>query len=303
MSGIKVRSRIFLHIVFICFPVSFLLAQSAKPKGDFLADSVRIGQPVKYALSFHHPRTMELFFPDSTYSFLPFEFIKKEYFPTKTIDSISVDSVVYTLRTFEIKKNIELSLPVFIVEQGDTIRQYSSHDGISIQQYINEVPDSLQFKSNTNYTTVEPRFNYPYYLTILFLVFLISVLLYFALGKAILRNYRLYMMYNKHVQFLKKFEKLHKEMEESPNVKAMEKVLGEWKDYLTRLEHKPINTFTTTEIISLFNKEDLKESLQQVDRSIYSGSITNDPHGALSVLKKFSNKRYKKRRKELKNGK
>ena len=300
MLEIKVRSGIVLHILFCCFAISSR-AQTTKPQGNFLTDSVKIGEHVKYALSFHHPKTMELFFPDSSYSFLPFEFIRKEYFPTKTTDSISVDSVVYTLRVFEIKKNIELSLPVFIVEQGDTIRQYSTHDGIAIRQYVKEVPDSLQFKSNTGYIPVEHRSNYPYYLTALVLILVITIVLYFALGKAILRNYRLYMMYNNHVQFLRKFEKLHKEMKESPNLAAMETVLSEWKDYLTRLEHTPINTFTTTEIISLFNKEDLKESLQEVDRSIYSASITGDPYKALSVLKKFSNKRYKKRRKELKN--
>jgi exonuclease I len=90
-------------------------------------------------------------------------------------------------------------------------------------------------------------------------------------------------------------------MSNSPNVSAMETVLGEWKNYLARLEQKPINTFTTTEIISLFNKEELKESLQEVDRSIYSGIMAQDPVRALAVLKKFSNKRYKKRRKEVKN--
>jgi hypothetical protein len=300
MSEIKVRSKIILHIVFCCIAISSL-AQTPRPLGNFLTDSIKIGQPVKYALSFHHPKNMELFFPDSTYSFLPFEFIGKEYFPTRTTDSISIDSVVYTLRTFEIKNSIELSLPVFIVEHGDTIRQYSTHDGIGIRQYVKEVPDSLQLINNTIYIPVEQKSNYPYYLTALFLGFLISVFLYFALGKAVLRNYRLYMMYNNHIQFLRKFEKLHKEMQESPNLAAMETILGEWKDYLTRLEHKPINTFTTTEIISLFNKEDLKESLQEVDRTIYSASITGDPYKALSVLKKFSNKRYKKRRKELKN--
>ncbi len=127
------------------------------------------------------------------------------------------------------------------------------------------------------------------------------VLFYFIFGKAVLRNYRLYKMYNHHVQFLLTFDKLLKEMEVSPNLMAMEKVLGEWKNYLTRLEQKPINTFTTTEIISLFNKDELKENLKEVDRSIYSGSITGNPSKALEVLKKFSNKRYKKRRKELRN--
>ncbi len=286
--------------MFLC--IAFVAnAQTVKPKGDFLADTAGIGEPVKYALTFHHHRKMELFFPDSSYSFAPFEFISKEYFPTRTTDTISTDSVVYTLRTFELKNAIELSLPVFIVEQGDTLRQYSTYDRIAIWQYLSKVPDTLVFKTDTVYRVVGQRYNYPYLLTVVFFVLLLFVLFYFILGKAVLRNYRLYKMHNNHVYFLRTFDKLHKEMEVSPNLMAMETVLGEWKNYLTRLEQKPINTFTTTEIISLFNKEELKESLQEVDRSIYSGSITGEPSKALSVLKKFSNKRYKKRRKELRN--
>jgi hypothetical protein len=295
-----VLNKFLLHIALVLIAFSSV-AQHRRPHGKFLKDSVCIGQPVKYSLSFYHNRKAELFFPDSAWSFAPFEYMSKEYFPTHTSDSMSLDSAVYTLRTFEVKNNLELALPVFIIEQGDTIHQFSSHDKIAIKQYIDSVPDTLVFKNDAAYKNVPVKFNYPYYLSFSLLIIVTFVASYFIFGKAIFRNYRLYKMYSNHVLFLRTFDKLQKEMEDSPNLTAMEKVLGEWKNYLTKLEHKPINTFTTTEIISLFNKEELKENLQEVDRSIYSGSITGDPSKALSVLKKFSNKRYKKRRKELKN--
>jgi hypothetical protein len=295
-----VQSRFLLYLGVILIPFSGI-AQPKKPKGEFLVRSIKIGQPVKYSLSFYHDPTMELFFPDSSYSFAPFEFISKEYFPTNTKDRLSLDSAIYTLRTFEVKNSLELALPVFIINQGDTTHQFSSHDKILIKQYVQEPLDSLVLKSDALYEPVSLEFNYPYYAFIVFLIIISLVLIYFVFGKSVLRNYRLYVMYNNHILFLKTFDKLYKEMEVSPNPDAMEKVLGEWKNYLTKLEQKPINTFTTTEIISLFNKEDLKENLQLVDRSIYSGTITGNPCEALDVLKKFSNKRYKKRRKELKN--
>lgn len=292
-------NRLFIHIA-LCILAFSSFAQS-KPEGNFLEDTIKIGQPIKYALRFHHAKNMELYFPDSSYSFAPFEFTSKEYFPTITKDNMSMDSVVYTLRTFEIKNSLDLALPVFIIDQGDTIVQYSSSDRLFIKEYFKEIPDSLIFKSNADYKTVNEKFNYPYYLTFGLVGLMSLTLLYFIFGKTVLRNYRLYVMHNNHSQFLRVFNKLQKEMEDSPNLTAIEKILGEWKNYLTKLEQKPINTFTTTEIISLFNKEELKENLQKVDRSIYSGSITGNPSQALEVLKKFSNKRYKKRRKELKN--
>jgi len=294
-----VLSRLFIYIALYLFAFS-AFAQS-KPKGDFLEDTIKIGQPIKYALRFYHAKNMELYFPDSSYSFAPFEFISKKYFPTTTKDSMSTDSVVYTLRTFEIKNSLDLALPVFVIDQGDTIVQYSSSDRIFIKEYFKEIPDTLIFKSNAGYKVVDEKFNYPYFLTFVLFVLVSLILLYFIFGKTILRNYRLYVMHNNHSQFLRVFNKLQKEMEDAPNLTAIEKILGEWKNYLAKLEQKPINTFTTTEIISLFNKEELKENLQKVDRSIYSGSITGNPSNALEVLKKFSNKRYKKRRKELKN--
>ena len=300
---LRIKEKVHKRILFlVMFSIGMASASAqTKPMGNFLMDSIKIGQPVNYALSFHHSSKVELLFPDSSYQFYPFEFISKKYFPTESKDSLSLDSVIYTLRTFEVKKTLELSLPVFIIDQGDTGKLFSTTDKIDIQQAFAVVPDTLIFKSDANYKKVNLVYNYPYYFTAAVIGFILLILFYFIFGKAVLRNYRLYIIYKNHVQFLRAFDKLHKELEFSPNLLAMEKILGEWKDYLTKLEQKPINTFTTTEIIALFNKEELKENLQKVDRSIYSGSITGEPHIALFVLKKFSNKRYKKRRKELRN--
>ena len=292
-------NKIILYsIVFFSTVSSF--AQT-KPKGTFLVDSIKIGEPVEYSLAFKHSKNIELFFPDSSYQFSPFEFISKKYFPTSTKDSLSLDSVVYTLRTFEVRNSLELAMPIFLIEHGDTVRLYSTSDKINIKQYLSNAPDTLIFKSDSGYTLVDKKYNYPYYSAGLVFMIVFFILFYFIFGKAVLRNYRLYVIYTNHVQFLRTFDKLQKELQLSPNLLSMEKILGEWKNYLTKLEQKPINTFTTTEIIALFNKEELKENLQKVDRSIYSGNITGDPDLALLVLKKFSNKRYKKRRKELKN--
>jgi hypothetical protein len=289
-----------LYIVLLFLYTGQILAQQ-KPVGTFLSDSVRIGEPVKYALVYYHHKNQEVFFPDSIHSFSPFEFIKKKYFPTRTTDTLSIDSVVYTIRTFEVRNNLELSLPVFILDQEDTLREYSTSDRIALKQYIAQMPDTIILRTAADYRTVKLHYNYPYHIATGIVLLLVLLVLYLVFGKTILRHYRLYVMHLKHRQYMKMFDKLQEEMKLMPNVRLMEKVLGEWKDYLTKLEQKPINTFTTTEIIALFNKEGLKESLQIVDRSIYRGILTEQPAEALSVLKKFSNKRYKKRRKELRN--
>jgi len=298
-----IKHILYSSILFVLLNTSLLYAQYITPNGEFISDSIKIGEPVKFALSYRHHKEIEIIFPDSSFLFTPFEYINKEYFPTKTKDSISTDSTIYTLRTFDLQKSLELSLPIFIIEQGDTIRLNSNNDKINIIQYFETIPDSLKLKTNTNYVPVYFQKNYPYIIAAVLISIVFLILFYFMLGKTILKNYKLYIMYNNHRAFLINFERLQKDMLKNPDLQTMEKVLGEWKTYLTKLEQKPINTYTTREIISLFNKDELKENLQEIDRSIYSGNIFGDPSKALGVLRKFSNKRYKKRRKELRNAK
>lgn len=276
-------------------------SQQEKPLGVFIDTIAKVGTPIQYSLSFRHRPDIELFFPDSSYSFSPFEYISRRYYPTKTIDGISLDSVVYLLRTFELSSSLDLSLPVYSVDQGDTSKVLSSSDKITILQYDLESKDSIKLVFDDEFLDIKKQFNYPYYIAYAVGFILIAFLFYIFLGKLIIRNYKVYKMHSNHISFIRTFDKLQYDLQQTPNLVTMEKVLGEWKSYLTKLEQKPINTFTTPEIIMLFNKEELKDNLQEIDRSIYSGSITENPYKAFMALKKFSNKRYKKRRKELKN--
>src|SRR5687768_12536023 len=88
-------------------------AQDIKVSGGFLKDSVQIGEPVAYFLSATYPQSLTVLFPDSTFSFKPFEYNRKRLSPTHTVGGVSHDSVVYYLSTFEVDKIQYLNLPVF----------------------------------------------------------------------------------------------------------------------------------------------------------------------------------------------
>ena len=75
------------------------------------------------------------------------------------------------------------------------------------------------------------------------------------------------------------------------------------KEYLSELEDEPINTYTTTEIITLYNKEELKISLQEIDRYIYKGEVASNTEDALENLSRFSSQEYKRIREGLQRGK
>ena len=106
------------------------------PKGKFLSDSVKVGLPVKYALSYRHKATADIFFPDSSYNFTPFELVKREYFNTITDENGSLDSVVYTLISFEVSPVQELSLPVYVLTKRDCTRVFSPIDYVILNSII-----------------------------------------------------------------------------------------------------------------------------------------------------------------------
>src|SRR5215203_6074836 len=106
--------HVFLFILFsaittICFPQRITL------NAAFASDTTRIGDNIYFYLTARYPKTQQVVFPDSSFSFSPFELLKKDYFPTRSNDSTSYDSAVYSLRTFEIEKQQSLRLPVFII--------------------------------------------------------------------------------------------------------------------------------------------------------------------------------------------
>src|SRR5689334_85076 len=79
----KKRFYLLTTLFYILFFPS-IRAQEIKVKAKFDGDSVKIGKPVEFFLTAHYPEKLNLLFPDSTFSFAPFELQKKIYFPTKT---------------------------------------------------------------------------------------------------------------------------------------------------------------------------------------------------------------------------
>jgi hypothetical protein len=273
----------------------------AQVNAVFLEDSMKIGEPVRYAFSFSHSPETEILMPDSSYNFYPFEFIRKEYFPTKTYDNISHDSVIYYLRTFETAKIQRYSLPAFIVSNGDSIPKYPQADSIHLKELIKTLPENIILQESTAINRIEKKYNYPYTIAISILVILALVIAFLSLGKPAGKRYRLFIVRRSHQNFLKNYTHLEDDFSRTMNITTIEQALSLWKTYISRLENKPVNTFTTTELIALYNKEELKTGLQTIDKAIYGGLISEDTEQALIILRKFSEKRFRKIKKGIAN--
>ena len=185
-------------LIMACLP---LWAQQQEPRkvdvhGGFVTDSVKIGERTAFYLSTHYPTELTVLLPDSAFSFAPFEYEDRQYFPTQSRGGRSVDSVVYYLSTFEVDALQTLSLPAFVVNERDCTEVLSSGDTIRLMQLVRQMPDSvtaekLPLRESTAFADVPGTFNYPLFLIIGSAVLVVLVVLALVFGKRIRRHFKI----------------------------------------------------------------------------------------------------------------
>ncbi|MEQ8363628.1 MAG: hypothetical protein RH948_12215 [Cyclobacteriaceae bacterium] len=281
-------------------------AQEVEVRGQFRTDSIKIGQPFPYSLSATYPKSNTVLFPDSTFSFEPFEIDHKKYFATKTTGETSYDSVVYFLTSFEIDTIQRISLPVFVVNRADCTAVYAQPDSVFLQQMVAEVPDSvsveqLPLKINTAYQTVSWLLNYPLLLIIGGVLIVLIIIIWIVFGKRIRQYFVLKKLNKGYTQFKEDFESAIHELENSYSTQRAETTLSMWKQYMEQLLSKPYTKYTTKEIFLMVKNEKLAGALKQIDRTIYSGGRTLES-APLYDLKEYTEQKFHDKVQEVKNG-
>ena len=275
-------------------------------QGRFLADSIKIGEQIPYSLTVRYPSSLNLVFPDSTFSFAPFEIQKKKYFPTLSKNNISYDSTVYFLTTFEIDSIQILRLPIFSIHAKDCTAFFASPDTIFLKQLIKVVPDSiaaqeLPLKTNTAYQNVKWLLNYWVFIIIISALLISAVTVWLIFGKRIKRYFILRRLQRKHNSFLQKFSKSTEQLRSGFTVKLAENMLVVWKGYMEELMAQPFTTATSKEILQREKDETLGKALQSVDRMIYKA---NDSYSeeAIASLNQYAQQRFVSKVEEIKHG-
>jgi hypothetical protein len=280
------------------FSVQEMVAQEIKPRAYFSKDTVQIGEHVDFTMVLDYPRGMEVLFPDSTYNYQPFEFLEKSYLSTVSNQSVSNDSVVYTLTSFELDSILHLSLPIFLITDGDSTIVESNMDQLILKQVITESIDSLEIQETIDYQKVSKAFNYPYLLIALAVLVTLGILVALFFGKEIKRKYQLHRLRKAHHKFLENFRTMQEQGLES-STKA-EHLLAFWKSYLERLEGMPYTKLTTKEIVILGQNQEFNETLRSLDSNIYGDFKKSDINDLVVRLKEFGIDRFAKKIEELK---
>lgn len=279
-----------LLIVNTCF------AQKTLPQGRFLTDSIEIGRPFNYALSYRHAPSDEVFLPDTTYNFYPFNIVERQLFITSTNNNVSVDSVIYTLVSFDIGKTQKLNLPIYILTKRDCTAVFSLPDSVFLKEMIKTSIDSLSLKTDTKLLPLSQQINYPQILTYLLGILVVIGLIYAFFGKFIRKQYRLFLFGRKHKDFVSNYKRLTRSTLDD---KTIGKSLVLWKNHLEWLEKRPYSSYTSKEIITRLPSERLEEALREVDSAIYGGILSTQMPFAMNVLLDKAIELYKKRKAEL----
>lgn len=267
-----------------------------KPVGRFQTDSIEIGRPIDYTLSYRHSPSAEVFFPDTTYNFYPFEIVRRNIFPTSTTNNVSTDSVVYTLITFDITKNQKLGLPIYLLYKRDCTAVYALADSVFLKEMIKTSLDSLQLKTDTKLLPLSQQVNYPKILTYLLGLLGIVLVIYAFFGRFIRKQYTLFLFGRRHKDFQTNYKKFTRSTLDDVTIG---KALVLWKKHLEWLEKRPYTSYTTKEIVSRLPSERLEEALREVDSAIYGGILSTQMPLAMSILLEKATELYKKRREEL----
>jgi hypothetical protein len=272
------------------------------PKGKFLSDSVKVGLPVKYALSYRHKATTDVFFPDSAYNFAPFEMIRREYFNTVTDQNGSLDSVVYTLISFEVTPVQELSLPIYVRAKRDCTRVFAPMDYVVLNSIIkpNTNIDTLSLKKDTRLIPIAQQVNFPLIFLIIIGLLLITGMVFWFFGKPIRRQVRLFNFKRRYDDFRKLFQRLSRGTEDAKKrLENIEKAVVLWKKYIERIENKPFTTFTTKEILDNLKDNRLSDALREIDATVYGGVYSSKTIASLQVLQELAEGLYRERRIEM----
>ena len=294
--------KIIAQLVILFFSINLSLAQDIEPQGFFIEQQAKIGEEISYTLSVRYNKNLNILFPDSTFSFGTFEYNSRVYFKTKSDNTLSFDSVVYKLSTFEIDSIHYLQLPVFILNNDDSLAIYSTIDSINLVQVVMEIPENPELKANTELVNINRQFNYPYFLIGLGVLAFIAIIISLFFGKQLLKAWKIYRMKRKHKKFIERFFNLMRDVSSNNPGKTPEHVLAVWKTYMERLEKRPISKLTTKEILVLHNNGQLKDNLRLIDRSIYGGEKGNDLFASFDYLMKFSIRIYNQKITEIKYG-
>ncbi|GJM60200.1 hypothetical protein [Persicobacter diffluens] len=287
---------------FCIFLVSFLQlaflgktqAQEIELDGFFLRDSVMIGEDLTYIVTAHYPMDLNILFPDSLYNFHPFEYNSREVYTTVTTEGISTDSIVYHISTFETDSLQQLSVPIYWVQEKDSVPVFTPMAEINFKPSLLTMPDSIALETAADYYPVIYPFNYPYWMAGTGILLFLAIITFGLFGGKIKRLFNIRKLERQHRQFLGNFDQHTSKREE-------EALSSLWKHYMEKVDNRPYPKLTTKEIGKILQQPEVLETLRLIDMNIYSQQAQQIDTQNYDRLRDLAISKYEDKLNQLKN--
>jgi hypothetical protein len=270
------------------------------PKGIFLTDTIEVGKPVLFSLSFVHPAQNEVFFPDSTYNFGTFQVVSQQNFPSKTKTIGTLDSTIYELMSFDVTPVQLLSIPVFLYNGKDSTALLTVPDSIFLRESnLKVLSENRTLAPEVSLLALSKEINFSFLIGILGASILLIVSINWIFGFEIQKQWKLLKLQRRYLEYIQSYNKLMRNARDKNNIKDAEKALIVWKNYLERLEKKPFATYTTREIMDNMTDNLLADALKDMDGIVYGQAKSNNMNASLEVLKEGAKRMYKQKRQKI----
>lgn len=234
----------------------------------FKEESVKIGDSITLISTLKYPKNIEIIQPDSSYKFIPFEFLDKIVFESSSSNNIIFDSTIYILQTFELDSIQSIYLKSYIINTSDSLEILSNTDKIRTISLVNE--KNSKTKTNTLLEKINSIFNSKKFLIITGVIFSVLVLIYLLFRKKINKYFKIKRIKSETDFFKNEFDTNLSSYLNTNDIKFLENLLLKWKRFMEKLSKKPYSSSTSSEI-SLFNKNiKIIKTLKEIDKCIYS---------------------------------
>lgn len=286
-------------ILFLLFFLStvYSFARSIRTELYFEEDSFIIGEHIHLNLIIQYPHYYKCLAPDSTYDFNTLDYVKKTYKVSFVQGSTLIDTIQYTLSGFQLITTHYQALPLIFINQLDTLYLLTNKDSIHQISLVNSSNAALQ--DSIQLETIQDKTNYPKWIVLVSILLLSIATLQRFFGKFLIKRYKLFKLTLSHNKFIQDFDKLIQKQMIKKDTTSLQELVLLWKVYIGKLDEKTLTTLTTKELGELYPQDNVLQTLEYIDQTIYGNKANEVSKITFNELKQFSTYRYQKKKRSI----
>ncbi|MEO0471910.1 MAG: hypothetical protein AAF206_19950 [Bacteroidota bacterium] len=266
-------NNICVHILWFLFLLlgshNVLAQQRVNAELGFVTDTMSLGKAVSLRMVVEHPEEIGVIFPDRRSDFQPFELLRIDAEPTRTVNGVSLDAVTYQVRSFAVQLQQEVVLHIGTIEGQDTSWQPLKSGVIQRIPRLSAEAEQPAFRAQKDWIPLAEPPNYTLVLLLLSGLIAFAAVIIYVLRKPVKRILAKRSLINEWNQIKRNIRRITSVSDQRILFDELNVL---WKTYLDPEEDLALRTLTTTELkdvvlrIRFLNAEQ-QQTLLQTARS------------------------------------